>query len=103
MIKKMISLAMDKGPRERELTSRLLTSLHPTPLADRDMELGFATLLDSLEDLQTDVPDAIVRLSVFCFCLCGKCLFGDVSLWLPRLFTLPLTLSSLITTYIEQH
>ena len=61
MVKKMISLAMDKGPRERELTSRLLTALHPTPLADKDMEAGFTVLLDSLEDLRTDVPEAIVR------------------------------------------
>jgi len=71
MVKKAISLAMDKGPRERELTSRLLTSLHPTPLSDRDMELGFETLLDSLDDLRTDVPDANVRLLV---CLSVRCL-----------------------------
>jgi len=58
--KKAISLAMDKGPRERELTSRLLTCLHPTPLSLKDMEDGFINLLDSLEDLITDVPDAHV-------------------------------------------
>jgi MA3 domain len=60
IVKKAISLAMDKGPRERELTSRLLTSLHPTPMSDQDMELGFEILLDSLDDLRTDVPDADV-------------------------------------------
>lgn len=58
IVKKAISLAMDKGPRERELTSRLLTSLHPTPMSDKDMELGFEALLDSLDDLSMDVPDA---------------------------------------------
>lgn len=67
IVKKAISLAMDKGPRERELTSRLLTSLHPTPMSEEDMELGFMTLLDSLDDLRTDVPDANVScLSVYC-------------------------------------
>ena len=74
VLKKAISLAMDKGPRERELTSRLLTSLHPTPMSDRDMELGFTTLLDSLEDLRTDVPDANVRaLEGFVCCYCVLC------------------------------
>jgi len=61
IVKKSISLALDKGPRERELTSRLLTCLHPNPLSHRDMETGFAALLDSLDDLSTDVPEANVR------------------------------------------
>ena len=58
--KKAISLALDKGPRERELISRLLTCLHPTPLSMEEMEAGFVALLDSLDDLTTDVPDAHV-------------------------------------------
>jgi hypothetical protein len=61
VVKKAISLALDKGPREREAVSRLLTVLHPSPLADDEMERGFAMLLDSLDDLQTDVPEANVR------------------------------------------
>jgi programmed cell death protein 4 len=61
IVKRAISLAMDKSPRERELTSRLLTCLHPTPLSMEDMENGFVTLLDSLDDLSKDVPDALVR------------------------------------------
>jgi hypothetical protein len=40
--------------------SRLLTVLHPIPLADTEMERGFTILLDSLDDLQTDVPEANV-------------------------------------------
>jgi programmed cell death protein 4 len=51
---------LDKHPRERELISRLLTCLHPSPLKDRDMEEGFNILLDSLDDLSTDVPEARV-------------------------------------------
>jgi len=61
IVKKAVSLALDKGPRERELISRLLTCLHPVPLSHDDMERGFVTLLDSLEDLSTDVPEAKVR------------------------------------------
>jgi programmed cell death protein 4 len=61
IVKKAISLSLDKRPRERELTSRLLTCLHPTPLSDSEMEAGFTILLDSLDDLVTDVPEAKVR------------------------------------------
>ena len=60
IVKKAISLALDKHPRERELTSRLLTCMHPVPLSHDDMEKGFVLLLDSLEDLSTDVPEAPV-------------------------------------------
>ena len=60
IVKKVVSISLDKHPRERELVSRLLTCLHPTPLTDKDMEEGFEILLDSLDDLTTDVPDAKV-------------------------------------------
>jgi hypothetical protein len=60
VVKKVVSVSLDKHPRERELVSRLLTCLHPTPLSDADMEQGFDILLDSLDDLTTDVPDAKV-------------------------------------------
>mmetsp|Transcript_23596 Transcript_23596/g.36293 ORF Transcript_23596/g.36293 Transcript_23596/m.36293 type:complete len:335 (+) Transcript_23596:155-1159(+) len=58
VVKKAISLSFDEGPRERELVSRLLTSLHPSLLGDEDMEVGFENLLDSLDDLTIDIPDA---------------------------------------------
>lgn len=60
IVKKAISLALDKGSRSRELTSRLLTCLHPTPMTMEDLEVGFEKLLDSLDDLSKDVPDAQV-------------------------------------------
>ena len=60
IVKKVISVAMDKGSRERELTSRLLTCLHPYPLTLEHMERGFDLLLDSLDDLSCDVPEAKV-------------------------------------------
>lgn len=63
VVKKAISISLDRNPRERELISRLLTCLHPTPLSDGDMEEGFNTLLDSLDDLTTDVPDARVSIN----------------------------------------
>lgn len=58
VIKRAVSLGLDAGPRERELVSRLLACLHPNPLADAEMELGFEVLLDSIDDLVIDIPDA---------------------------------------------
>ncbi len=60
VVKRAISLSLDEGPRERELVSRLLTCLHPTPLEDDDVSKGFDVLLDSLDDLSIDIPDAKV-------------------------------------------
>jgi len=65
VVKKVISVSLDRHPRERELVSRLLTCLHPIPLSDTDMENGFNTLLDSLDDLTTDVPDARIMVANF--------------------------------------
>lgn len=58
VIKRAISLSLDEGPRERELVSRLFTCLHPYPLEDEQMTEGFDILLDSLDDLAIDIPDA---------------------------------------------
>ena len=69
IVKKAISLAMDMGPRERELTSRLLTCLHPNPMSLEDLQVGFVILLDSMDDLSKDVPDAMVC----CKYWCSKC------------------------------
>jgi hypothetical protein len=62
LIKKAIGLGMDSGPRERELISRLLACLHPNPLSDDEMEGGFELVLDSIEDLCIDIPDAKVSI-----------------------------------------
>ena len=56
-----IGLGMDAGPRERELISRLLSCLHPTPLSDAEMEAGYEMVLDRVEDWMIDIPDAKVR------------------------------------------
>lgn len=67
VVKKAVSVSLDKNPRERELVSRLLTCLHPTLLSDEDMAVGFEQLLDSIDDLTTDVPEAPVRYDLFSF------------------------------------
>ena len=64
VVKRAVSISLDKNSRERELVSRLLTCLHPNPLSDKDMEKGFNILLDSMDDLCTDVPEATVSLLI---------------------------------------
>jgi hypothetical protein len=61
IVKKAISYAMDMGPRERELVSRLLSCLHPNPMSLEELQAGFVILLDGMDDLSKDVPDAKVR------------------------------------------
>lgn len=118
VVKKIISISLDKNARERELVSRLLTCLHPSPLSDKDMELGFNILLDSLDDLTTDVPEARVRehytLATFCwqiggydfsrFTLFASCrpwwrIFWHVRWWMkcsPRRISLNRTMNDLV-------
>ena len=38
--------------------SRLLACLHPNPLTDEEIEMGFEMLLDLVDDLVIDIPDA---------------------------------------------
>ena len=65
VVKRAISLGLDAGPRERELISRLLACLHPNPLSDECMEMGFEVLLDSIDDLIIDIPDATAMVGCF--------------------------------------
>lgn len=65
VVKRAISLSLDQGPRERELVSRLLCSLHPTPLSEENIEEGFDLLLRSLDDLSIDIPDAKIMVGSF--------------------------------------
>jgi len=58
VIKRAICLACDEGPRERELTSRLFTELHPRFLSDKDVNDGVEHLLEGMDELCIDLPDA---------------------------------------------
>lgn len=67
LVKKIVSLSLDMGPRQREWASRLLTCLHPVPMSLDDLQVGFQVLLDGMEDLSKDVPDAVVRILINVF------------------------------------
>jgi programmed cell death protein 4 len=64
-VKQVVTLAMDRRDREREMASGLLSSLHPQVVTPDQMVSGFTRLLASADDLVLDIPDAVHLLSFF--------------------------------------
>ncbi|KAH8019683.1 hypothetical protein HPB51_021005 [Rhipicephalus microplus] len=61
----VISLAMERKPSHREMTSVLLSDMYGRTLSEPDFEKGFQLLLKSLPDLVLDTPDATTVLGNF--------------------------------------
>jgi programmed cell death protein 4 len=64
-IKKLVTMAMDKHSREREMASNLLSSLYSEVIPGEQLQKGFLNLAQSLDDLKLDVPDACEILALF--------------------------------------
>jgi len=64
-VKKAVFTAMDKQAYERELVSKLLSSLYSRVLSPKEIEAGFELALDGLEDISLDIPDAPDLLAKF--------------------------------------
>ena len=65
-VKKLITLAMERKNREREMASVLLSSLHGvSTLSTDDINEGFVLLLESAEDTALDILDASNELALF--------------------------------------
>ncbi|XP_078441511.1 MA3 DOMAIN-CONTAINING TRANSLATION REGULATORY FACTOR 3-like [Wolffia australiana] len=64
-VKKLITLAMDRKNREKEMASALLAALHGEALSTEDVAGGFSMLLDAAEDTALDVVDAANKLALF--------------------------------------
>ncbi|WKA08832.1 hypothetical protein VitviT2T_026517 [Vitis vinifera] len=64
-LKKLITLAMDRKNREKEMASVLLSSLHIEIFSTEDIVNGFVMLLESAEDTALDVLDASNELALF--------------------------------------
>eukprot|EP00271_Cylindrocystis_brebissonii_P021137 TRINITY_DN7402_c0_g1_i1.p1 TRINITY_DN7402_c0_g1~~TRINITY_DN7402_c0_g1_i1.p1 ORF type:complete len:735 (-),score=154.20 TRINITY_DN7402_c0_g1_i1:1631-3835(-) len=64
-VKKLITLAMDRHSREKEMASSLLSSLYPDVLPSDQVEDACTRLLEAVEDLALDIPDASNELSLF--------------------------------------
>lgn len=72
---------MDRGDREKELVAVLLSALHPQMIPPHEVDTGYQLVLDSMEQLVVDVPDAV---DVVSKCVPSCCAFDadSVDLWL---------------------
>ncbi|KZV38806.1 programmed cell death protein 4 [Dorcoceras hygrometricum] len=64
-LKKLITLAMDRKNREKEMASVLLSVLHIEIFSTEDIVNGFVLLLESAEDTALDILDASNELAFF--------------------------------------
>ncbi|XP_052176666.1 MA3 DOMAIN-CONTAINING TRANSLATION REGULATORY FACTOR 1-like [Diospyros lotus] len=64
-LKKLITLAMDRKNREKEMASVLLSALHVEIFSTEDIVDGFVMLLESAEDTALDILDASNELAFF--------------------------------------
>uniref|UniRef100_A0A5B7ACP2 Putative programmed cell death protein 4 n=1 Tax=Davidia involucrata TaxID=16924 RepID=A0A5B7ACP2_DAVIN len=64
-LKKLITLAMDRKNREKEMASVLLSALHFEIFSTEDIVNGFVMLLESAEDTALDILDASNELAYF--------------------------------------
>ncbi|XP_043805984.1 MA3 DOMAIN-CONTAINING TRANSLATION REGULATORY FACTOR 3 isoform X2 [Manihot esculenta] len=64
-LKKLITLAMDRKNREKEMASVLLSALHIEIFSTEDIVTGFVMLLESAEDTALDILDASNELALF--------------------------------------
>ncbi|OMP10383.1 Initiation factor eIF-4 gamma, MA3 [Corchorus olitorius] len=64
-LKKLITLALDRKNREKEMASVLLSALHIEIFSTEDIVNGFVMLLESAEDTALDILDASNELALF--------------------------------------
>lgn len=64
-VKRAITLAMDHHDREREMVSVLLSTIYSEVVSAEHMARGLHDVLDALDDLTLDVPDAADQLATF--------------------------------------
>lgn len=64
-VKRLVVLTLDHHSREKELASAFLSSLYPETLGPLATGTGFRMLLDAMEDLSLDVPNAPESLLLF--------------------------------------
>ncbi|KAF0693866.1 Aste57867_15208 [Aphanomyces stellatus] len=65
LVKRAITMSMDKHEREREAVSRLLSELYLNGLTPTELAQGFRRVLVSADDLALDIPSAVHMLSIF--------------------------------------
>ncbi|XP_019174252.1 PREDICTED: programmed cell death protein 4 [Ipomoea nil] len=64
-VKKLVSMAMDRHDKEKEMAALLLSSLYVDFIAPDQVYEGFTKLLESADDLVVDIPDTVDVLALF--------------------------------------
>ncbi|ESO11158.1 hypothetical protein HELRODRAFT_91647 [Helobdella robusta] len=75
IVKMAIQLGLDRHNNQRELISQLISDLYNNVLSGVDISSGFDDLLNSIDDLRLDTPDAPNLLGQFIArCIADDCL-----------------------------
>ncbi|CAM8932238.1 unnamed protein product [Rhodiola kirilowii] len=64
-VKKLVSMAMDRHDKEKEMTSVLLSALYADVISAVCISQGFFLLIESADDFVVDIPDAVDVLALF--------------------------------------
>lgn len=64
-VKKLVSIAMDRRDKEKEMASILLSSLYGDVIDPQQLYKGFQKLVESADDLIVDIPGAVDILALF--------------------------------------
>lgn len=64
-VKKLVSMAMDRHDKEKEMSTVLLSALYADVLNSAHISKGFLMLLESADDLALDIVDAVDVLALF--------------------------------------
>ncbi|KAJ6812278.1 uncharacterized protein M6B38_306105 [Iris pallida] len=64
-VKKLISMAMDRHDKEKEMASVLLSALYGDVMKSAQISQGFFLLLESADDLAVDILDTVDILALF--------------------------------------
>mmetsp|Transcript_14253 Transcript_14253/g.20968 ORF Transcript_14253/g.20968 Transcript_14253/m.20968 type:complete len:387 (-) Transcript_14253:196-1356(-) len=65
VVKRAINLSLDKRDHERELVSKMLSSLYPKVLDSGAVAKGFERLFEMIDDIQLDAPRARPMIAAF--------------------------------------
>ncbi|KAK1319460.1 Eukaryotic translation initiation factor isoform 4G-1 [Acorus calamus] len=64
-VKRLVSMAMDRHDKEKEMASVLLSAIYADVISSAQISQGFFLLLESADDLAVDILDAIDVLALF--------------------------------------
>ncbi|KAM0018767.1 putative programmed cell death protein [Helianthus debilis subsp. tardiflorus] len=64
-VKRLVSMAMDRHDKEKEMASVLLSALYSDVISSTQIKQGFFMLLESADDLEVDILDAVDILALF--------------------------------------